>query len=202
MYLTLPGPLGVSQMSAGAGFDVAVTYATWNPADKGGNVTLSGGNLVAAVAASKNDGVRSTIGKSSGKWYWEVTFTANATGVIGIETSAAGLADPAGAVGADAFGWGYHAPDGRKLNSGSLAVYGASYALNDVIGIALDMDGGTITFYKNNTSQGQAYSGLSGTIFAAVSGRQAVEGTTATANFGATALTYTPPSGYNAGLYS
>ena len=52
----------------------------------------------------------------------------------------------------------------QKIGNGSETSYGATYqAVGDVVGIALDMDNGTLTFYKNGVSQGQAFnSGLSG----------------------------------------
>jgi len=87
-----------------------------------------------------------------------------------------------------------------KGHSGSYTLYGATYTAGDIIGIALDMDGGTVTFYKNNTSQGQAFSGITGTVFATAGSGGTTTGLVA--NFGATTLTYTPPSGYNAGLYN
>ena len=76
-------------------------------------------------------------------------------------------------------------------------VYGAAYD-TEVIGVALDMDAGTLTFYKNGVSQGQAFTGISGTIYAMAS---LVVSGTLVANFGASALAYTPPAGYNSGLY-
>lgn len=173
------------------------TYATWNPSDKGTNLTLSGGNLTATVGAG-GGAVRSTIGKSSGKWYWEVTRNAGGTDcVIGIANSSAGLN---AAIGLDANGWGYIGSNGNKLNNSSSVAYGATYASTDVIGVALDMDAGTVVFYKNNVSQGTAYTGLTGTIFAAFGTGNT--GDNVTANFGATALTYSPPGGFNAGLYN
>lgn len=54
---------------------VGTTYATWNPADKSADITLSLGNLKATQTTSSWDSVRSTIGKTSGKWYWEYTMT-------------------------------------------------------------------------------------------------------------------------------
>ena len=171
----------------------AVTYATWDPANKGANISLSGGNLIASSSAV--GGVRSTIGKSSGKWYWEYTATTASNMINGVGNASASLASYPGS---DANGWGYRSFNGDKANS-STAAYGASYVTGDVIGVALDITSGTIEFYKNNVSQGVAFSGLSGTIFAmcgSVSGSDVL-----TANFGATALTYTPPSGFNAGLY-
>jgi hypothetical protein len=68
--------------------------------------------------------------------------------------------------------------------------------LNDVVGIALDMDAGTLTFYKNGVSQGQAYSGLTGVYFPYVSD---VGGniTLAYANFGQRPFAYpTLPTGF------
>jgi hypothetical protein len=172
-------------------------YATWNPSDKGSNITLSGGNLTATVGAGGGM-VRSTIGKSSGKWYWEVTRNSGGPDcVIGIANSSASLTSY---LGVDANGRGYIGSTGNKITNASAAAFGASYAATDVIGVALDMDTGQITLYKNNTSQGVAYTGLSGTFFAAFGTTNT--GDKVTANFGASALTYSPPSGFNAGLYN
>jgi len=173
----------------------SVTYATWNPADKGAGMTLSGSNLTATVGTPAM--VRSTIGKSSGKWYWEVTRgSGSSDNVIGIANSSAGLTSY---VGSDANGWGYIGSSGQKTNNASAAAFGASYTTGDIIGVALDMDTGQVTMYKNNTSQGIMYTGLTGTIYAAFGTGNS--GDNVTANFGATALTYSPPGGYNAGLY-
>lgn len=178
----------------------ATVYATWNPADFNAGYTLSVGNLVAThTAATALIAGRSTIGKSSGKWYWEYKQTVlfNASGTQGIGNSTMSLNSY---VGSDANGWGYNGSAGGKWTNAVETAYGATFAQGDVIGIALDMDAGTVTFYKNNVSQGQAFSGLSGTIYAALCLN--TQNDAVTANFGATALTYTPPTGYNAGLYS
>ena len=42
----------------------------WNSSDNF-DITLSGGDLVASVNGPV--GVRANMGKSTGKWYWEVT---------------------------------------------------------------------------------------------------------------------------------
>lgn len=52
---------------------MANTYATLNPSDKDAAITLSGGDLTMSSATNAWRSVRATIGKSSGKWYWEVT---------------------------------------------------------------------------------------------------------------------------------
>ena len=169
------------------------TYATWNPSDIGAGITLSNGNLTLQDAAGKSG--RSTIGKSAGKWYWENTVE-GATGdwMIGIGNATMSLA---GFVGLDANGWAYYT-SALAFNNGASVGYGASYTTGDVIGVALDMGAGTLAFYKNGAAQGQAFSGLSGTIYPAV-GNGAMQVTT---NFGASAFAYSVPAGFNSGLYN
>lgn len=174
----------------GKGLDSAVVNTTWNPLDKGANMTLSNDDLT-VVSASTGGLVRSVGSKSSGKWYWEVTKNAGVDLAVGIAKANASLANY---LGGDANGYGYIAGTGQKSNNNVKSAYGAAYADGDVIGIGLDLDAGTLTFYKNGVSQGVAFSGLSGTFFAA-------EGTTnngdrCTANFGANLFAYPLPNGY------
>jgi hypothetical protein len=85
---------------------------------------------------------------------------------------------------------------GVKYSNGTTASYGASFTTNDVIGIAVDVDGGTVAFYKNGTSQGTAYSDIAGKEwFVTVQGGNT---SAAVMNFGQRPFTYTPPTGYNA----
>ncbi len=42
----------------------------------------------------------------------------------------------------------------QKYVGSTSSSYGATYNVNDIIGIAMDLDNNTITFYKNGTSQG------------------------------------------------
>lgn len=172
----------------------AITYTTWNPSDKIAGTVLSNGNLTTTQGL-----VRSIAGKSSGKWYWEISFSGTATFmVVGIAKSAWPIATAA-FVGDDSNSWGYYT-NGNKYTGGAPTAYdGTGYNNSAIIGVALDMDAGTLTFYKNGASQGTAFTGLSGTMYAAV-GQDGYPGTI-TANFGATAFTYSPPGGFNAGLY-
>jgi hypothetical protein len=176
--------------------DVAdtTTYATWNPSDKNAGITLSNGDLTASFSAN-NQAVRATLGKSAGKWYWECYVQAGI--FVGIGTDAASLSAH---VGATATGWSYYGSGGgtTKYTNGILSVYGAAFTTGDTIGVALDMDAGTIVFYKNGVSQGTAFSGLTGTIFPMIS----FSSGSTTANFGRRPFTYVVPEGYNAGLYS
>jgi hypothetical protein len=150
------------------------------------------GNLQLYRASGSGWGMcGSTFGVSSGKWYWEA-ITENGSGsVSGIhKTQPTGYAQIVGYN--EPNGYGYSG-DGNKLNNNTGTAYGATYTTGDVIGIALDMDAGTLTFYKNNTSQGVAFSGLSGTFMPAFS---AAGPTSCNANFGQQPFIYTPPSGF------
>lgn len=170
---------------------LGLTYATWNPSDKGANIVLSGGDLTAATTSSSG-GVRSTIGKSSGKWYWEVTVNTAGQTLIGVANSSASLSVyPGSSSGA----WTYYCIDGNKYNAGPKGAYGTSYTNGDVIGVALDMDAGTVTLYKNGVSQGVMFSGLTGALYAIVG--CSANTSSNTANFGASAFTYTPPAGHS-----
>jgi hypothetical protein len=137
------------------------------------------------------------VGVSSGKHYWEYTIqTANQRETLGILTPSAGLTNY---VSSNVGGFAYFSFDGTKGNNGWTA-YGASYTNGDVISVLLDMDAKTLTFWKNGVSQGQAFSGLSGTYHAAFGGGSSGFAEQATVNFGASAFAHTPPAGYMRGL--
>ncbi len=178
------------------------TYATWNPSDKHADITLSGGNLVATNSVGGAwRSARSTISKSSGKWYWECTATvfngadASAYGAVGNST-----ASLASYLGSDTNGKMYYSGGSYYYNAAESSTAPAPYVQGDVIGVALDADTGNVEFFLNNVSQGVESSAVTGPYFAGTSIYRLADAVTA--NFGATALTYSPPSGYNAGLYS
>jgi hypothetical protein len=62
--------------------------------------------------------------------------------------------------------------------------------------VAVDVDAGTLTFYKNNTSQGQAFSGITGPVVIELGATGGDIG--GNINFGQRAFTYTPPTGFEA----
>jgi len=164
-------------------------YAVLNPLDSG--MVLSNANLTTTTGSAANTIVRATIGVTSGKWYWEVTQgTANEV-LIGVANSSASLAQY---LGQNVNGWAYDSGNGQKYNNGVGSAYGATFTTGDVIGIALDMTAGTIVFYKNNTSQGTAFTGLTGTLFPAVSA--GVASTSMSMNFGQQPFVYTAPTGF------
>jgi hypothetical protein len=163
-----------------------------NPLQKGSGVTLSNGNLDESIPAGPAYTVLATIGMSSGKWYSEFTKTGGSYAMIGIAKSPASLSSY---LGQDSNGWGYYSADGQKYTGGSASAYGATFTNGDVIGVAFDSDAGTLVFYKNGSSQGTAYTGLtSGPYFFATG----IDNGQVTANFGQRAFAYTAPSGFKA----
>jgi hypothetical protein len=166
-------------------------YAVLNPISKGTDVTISNGNLSYAVTATTNCGAFSTVGMSSGKWYCEFTAQGNDC-MFGLGLAISGQILY---LGVNAFSWGYYRT-GNKYNNGTNSAYGAAFTTNDVIGITFDADIGTLVFYKNNVSQGAAFTGLtSGPYFFAV-GNGNIANSIASANFGQRPFTYTPPTGF------
>ena len=170
----------------------AANYAVMNPLNSAS--TLSNANLTGSIGTATWYSSVGTIGVTSGKWYWELVYSGTFTlGMVGIgSTSFIPAVNIYPGIGSDSYG--YFSSNGNKYNNGSNSAYGASYTTGDVIGVALDMDAGTLTFYKNNSSQGTAYTGLSGTFVPAFGSHNS----TVNANFGQQGFTYSPPTGYKA----
>ena len=125
------------------------------------NSTLSQGNLKSVGSNGAYKQCEGTLYPRSGKWYWEtliISTSGSDVGTLGIYTS--GKAQGA-YPGKTAFGYGYDSyGSGLKIHNNSSSAYGSSYGAGDLMGTALDLDNGTLTFYKNNSSQGQAFSGI------------------------------------------
>ena len=132
-------------------------FATLNPLYKLANITFSEGNLQHSNAGSWQAGL-STIGVSSGKWYWEVKFTAVTGGsnnaFIGICKTDSGEDNTIILTGNSVNSWGYQNTSGWKNDS---TVYATSdydsWTVNDIVGGYLDLDNLKLYFTKNGTLQ-------------------------------------------------
>jgi hypothetical protein len=178
-------------------------YAVLNPVYKSSSQpTISNGNLTVAPSAAAYQNSFSTIGITSGKFYAEITITGtpNSANIWGMSNAAQvnAMTTTAGIIG-DAIGglgYGYYY-NGSKYSNGTLTAYGASLASGDVVGIAYDADGGSLTFYKNGTSQGVAYTGIDASTVWFFGATSYTGGSTSyNFNFGQRPFSYTPPSGY------
>jgi hypothetical protein len=168
----------------------AANFCTFNPLWVGSGITTSNANLTATASSNVNALALSTIAVSSGKWYWETTV------ISGSSMWSGGAVNPAistpnysGLTTGNSYGWNNTS---TSYNGQTGTTYGATYTTNDVIGTALDLDTGTITFYKNGVSQGVAYTGISGTFTPMV----LLNTSSNSINFGQRPFAYTPPSGY------
>ena len=177
-------------------------FATFNGISGGVNqATLSDGNLT-ATRGSGTGIERSTISvPATGNWYAEFTIDSTGSGSLLWSVGVIKDDDPGlfqtseSRLGNEAEGYAYatnwsSTPVPHKSNNGTRASYGTAGSNGDVIGVQLN--NGSLTFYHNNTSKGEAYSGLSGNFLFGWSGQGSA---TVTANFGQSGFTYTPPTG-------
>ena len=155
-------------------------FATLNPLDvsslSGTGNTFSNGNLSVTDGSSNYLVTQSNFAVTKGKWYWEVKIDATTSSTVsGVGITDLDNYDRSDGAANTAYGWIY-ASDGDKRNNSTSTAYGNTYAANDIIGIALDMDNGYLYFSKNGTFQnsgdptsgssgtGAAYGSISGTI--------------------------------------
>ncbi len=173
-----------------------------------GDIALSNGDL---TAINSNDGVYgtaySTISVPSGKYYVEIE-TIIGVGINAFVGVASTVSRPRDSyTGSTSNSWGYYSNGGGLYNSGSSSAFGADYRnATSVIGIAVDGSTGNVWFSLNNVWQNSgdpaagtnpAITGISGSIFIAVSGEDS--GATFNGRFTSGSLTGTVPTGFNSG---
>ena len=135
-------------------------FCVMNPLDNYyANATLSEGNLKMVSGSSRECSSTATIALSNGKWFWEYEVTTMSAPFGGIQPIPS-FGNTASAAVLQTNGLGYLKTGKVETTDGSggsteLASY-ATYAANDIIGVALDLDAATniIYFYKNGALQG------------------------------------------------
>jgi len=199
-------PMNYYSPDNGLGGEVIGNYCTLNPlaGSTTGTITYSNGNLDFVLDRSvSNPWVTSTFAiPTSGKWYFEVSQTAANTGTT--PYGYAGLIDLAtlrsNATPTEVRSYIFSSGNKTTTYATSGSAYGSAVALGDVVGAAVDMDAGTIVFYKNGVSQGTAYTDLvtSGKTwgFSAFLGGNNTG--TFWVNFGQRPFAYAAPSGFKA----
>jgi|TARA_R110001592_G_scaffold347503_1_gene641078 hypothetical protein len=154
-------------------------FATFNPlASVIDAPTFTQGNLVIDINNAGKFGAESSIGVTQGKWYAEFKLVASSDNdmAVGVNSDRDMAADD------NAVGFGSNSIGYRE--TGTLAVdgtddisYGNSYTVNDIVGIALDLDNNKLYFSKNGTFQasGDPTSGATGTGAKALAAASATE---------------------------
>ena len=171
----------------GLGGEVRGNYCTINPIDKHGSISLSNGSLDMYNGGQASwQTARATFGITTGKWYWE-------TLAIGTDNSSRysqlGIAQETHPLNIDLY-TAANAPfmwDARD---------GVGYSAGALIGLAVDFDAGSYTFFKNGVSArtGSFTAGIK--YFPAFNSYGSGSGWTV--NFGQRPFAYTAPSGYKA----
>jgi hypothetical protein len=191
----VPTPWVAYNTTGDVGGVVRGNYCTLNPLQNRAADTFSDGNLRVVTSSSNYGTFTSTIAiPTTGKWYCEATIVATpsypAVGIVAIDsnfTTTSWIGSLNGVT--------YYGNNGNKYVNTTGSSYGATYTTNDVIGIAYDADNATITFYKNNTSQGSITGVTARTYYFGGSEFDVASGTQVW-NFGQRPFAYTPPSGF------
>lgn len=184
-----------------------------NPADKGADVSISG-SLTATATSGTPESIRGSTSNTTGKWYFEALIVAKAS-FVGVGLADAGFSVSSyllSGVETAAYYDGGAGAVGSYSTGGGFGVVGVTnLSVGNVVGFAVDFDAAAgsprLYFARNNVWQnsgdpasGTGYLGMStaAALFPAltVSGDGASPDTI-TINLGATALTYTPPSGFS-----
>jgi len=141
-------------------------FATMNPlaAQAGSSAssttnTFSNGNLTVTDTISET--VIGNLGVSQGKWFWEVKVITDQDGIaIGGANqyfnldAELGYNSPSSPSDAKIFTYNGNGQKATTVGDGSqFSSYGNTIAVNDIIGVALNLDDDEVTYYKNGTAQ-------------------------------------------------
>ena len=206
-------PTNGTQTDTGVGGEVSGNYAVLNPisiAPIGSFPAATNGGLVCNDSI-QNTGTKyaSTIGITTGKWYFEVKMTGpfsgkTSIGISEIEWASTDLGSNNSGMASASYpdSWGIYL-EGTNFdvfNNGNEKQSGTK-SNGDIAGFAVDLDGGNLTIYKNGTQEYTTSSLTTGiTYWPSVQfGKGSSAGNTNTEwNFGQRAFAYTAPSGYKA----
>lgn len=212
-----PYGLPVKFVNADGGAVAPPFTTTWNPADKASNITLSNGNLTVGATSTIAGAVRSTVGKTSGKFYFEIRWTTATGGAggdgFGIATAAALITGGSPSFpGNGALGCIVYVNGAIFYNTASAGISLGAFINGDYGCCALDMNNQRIWFRRNggpwNNNAGFDPAANTGginisVVFAAAAAYAAIAkngaAPVAVGNLGASAFNQAVPSGFTAG---
>lgn len=168
-------------------FGLRLPPVTWSTTDKSSNITVSGGDLIATSTDANLGSIRGTRTISGGV----ISFTVTVAGLGGTSGEMyIGLADATQPltqqIGRNTSGNGW---SWVNQTSGAATIwhnntssgYTSTYTNGDVIKIEWDVGAQTLRFYKNAADQGVAFTGVSGSLYPAMTIFKS--GASGTANF-------------------
>jgi hypothetical protein len=160
-------------------------FATINPLY---NVTtfngskLSNNNTTAACSTNYKGVILSTLGASTGKYYFEAKITNADDFGVGITDDAISLNTWSPSSG----NYVFYLTDGSIRRPSGSTASGTTYTTNDIIGVAWNATDSEVTFYKNGSAIASAYSveGTQGTMMFAIADVGTSSDNTVHCNFG------------------
>jgi hypothetical protein len=155
----------------------ASNFCVVNPLNNtAGYVTVSAGNLNVSDGAADKMAFGTMALPTTGKWYFEyLVSVAGAATQVGLGDNTVAQSSGAG-----------HTGGNFKFGAGG------SWSNGDLAGVAIDMDAGTGTLYKNNSSY-LSLTGLTGTTWYPC---VYINDASGSFNFGQRPFAYTPPTGF------
>ena len=161
-------------------------FATMNSLILGSGTTLSEGNLQLNPGTNSTGfHSASTMGVSTGKWYWEAKLVSGTKGAFGIifDGSSGNVFEhqrnnkmPGGFSG-NANSWGYKPGNSGNVenNAADISFSGVTATSSNILGFAMDLDNGALYIHKDGTymNSGNPTSGSSKTGAIDISGGEA-----------------------------
>ena len=188
-------------------------FSTWDPVRKGADVTLTNGNLTAAVTPPPSNvgTILSLHHQVANKFYIEVTVDNESGGRVGLALNAVDLEQ---GLGETADGFALNIIDGKTFTNGVGTAYGIAASFGARIGMAIDLDANAVWYSINGVWQNGATSAevengdttnaafvgaLTGLVHVAVGDAATDAAMQLTANFGSTPFFTKVPAGFTAG---
>ena len=187
-----------------------------NGQDSSGIITLG---ATKCVFNGSGDDFGTTMAVSTGKWYWEaklITAQNHGSGFADVEHFTDGDYDASnsGVVNSNGFvGSAEYSTSSQYILNGTATSSAASYADNDIVGYAFDVDAGEMKIYQNGTLRDTITSIPTGVTYMPIIGDDSSTDASFEVNFGGTSgftissgntdgkygnFEYAPPSGYYA----
>ena len=174
-----------------------IAYSTFDKASAQAGTAVSEDGRTATTASATTLGVRSDVGVTSGKYYFELKIIPGSVSpVFGVGTSVSHTGTNSAHPNSVTY------KGGRMWIGDAVQPTGYAFKDNDVIGVALDRDANSVTFFANGAqvASGSLPGTATGKIYAIVRDNILSGSSSFTANFGQEPFAHPVPTGFTAGL--
>ena len=167
-------------------------FCVMNPLDNYyAGATFSLGHTKVVTNAGNKTWVTGTVGLSAGKWYWEIYNVTSPSDYVLNGIAEGPTVSSSAQLGAQTYNYAHNADNGTIYNAATGYAYGVVMAVDEILGVYLDLDNNKLYFAKDgvimNSGTGHTISAASltanGLYFPAV-GEYSTSTYTASVNFG------------------